>query len=218
MTKNELKNFLESYKPDKVELLALLSSSAVARKYGKMKVILSHLKFRNICSDSIYEALLQTYLFAGYPSALISFKLFSEFFKSPDKIAEQFNPTLFFQRGEKKCKSIYGDKFEKLIKNVNAVSPELADWLIREGYGKVLGRNFLSLRDRECCIVAILTTLRFEDQLYSHINGAARLKVDTKTIKRIFHLCGLITSDATEEFGLKILEKYLTSKNSGRDL
>lgn len=216
MTKTELKNFLDTHKQNKVELLVMLSSAAVARKHAKLRVILSHMKYRRMNRKSIYEALLQTYLFAGYPSALIALKHFSEFFRSPDKVSEQFDPALFFIRGEKKCKRIYGNKFEKLIKNVNSFSPELADWLMREGYGKVLGRNFLSLGDRECCIVAILTTLRFENQLYSHINGAISLKVGIKTIKKIFHLCGLITSGRTEEFGLKIFEKYLASKNYGR--
>ena len=63
-------------------------------------------------------------------------------------------------RGIKNCKKIYGDKFDKLISNIKNFSPEMAEWLIVEGYGKVLGRKGLTLKEREVCIVSILSALK----------------------------------------------------------
>ena len=74
------------------------------------------------------------------------------------------------------CKKIYGNKFDKLISNVKEFSPELSKWLVTEGYGKVMGRKGLSLKEREMCNVAVLCSLKYDSQLYSHINGAMRLK------------------------------------------
>lgn len=54
----------------------------------------------------------------------------------------------------------------------------MAEWLIIEGYGKVLGRKGLSLKERELCIVSILSAMKFEEQLYSHIIGAINVKVE----------------------------------------
>ncbi|MEJ2539672.1 MAG: hypothetical protein P8188_06840 [Gemmatimonadota bacterium] len=46
--------------------------------------------------------------------------------------------------------------------------------MIREGYGKVLGRPGLALWRRECCIVALLAVLGVGPQLRSHLRGALR--------------------------------------------
>jgi 4-carboxymuconolactone decarboxylase len=45
-------------------------------------------------------------------------------------------------------------------------------WMVEEGYGKVLGRPGLDLRDRELCIVALLAVLDAPRQLHSHLRGA----------------------------------------------
>jgi alkylhydroperoxidase/carboxymuconolactone decarboxylase family protein YurZ len=52
------------------------------------------------------------------------------------------------------------------------LSPELAAWAMIEGYGKTLSRDRLDTKSRELCIVAQLTQLGWERQLYSHILGS----------------------------------------------
>ena len=51
---------------------------------------------------------------------------------------------------------------------MNLLHPDLAQWMIMEGYRKVLSRDVLSLKEREVLNVAILTTLGWGDS-YIHI-------------------------------------------------
>jgi 4-carboxymuconolactone decarboxylase len=53
--------------------------------------------------------------------------------------------------------------------------PELAAWILEDGYGKVLSRPILSIRERELIVVAVLSALRLPKQLESHVRGALRV-------------------------------------------
>ena len=202
----ELKNLSE------IELLALLTASSVLRKEKRFDLILKDMLAQKYSIKKIYEALLQTYLFAGFPSALISLKKLSNI-KSNNKNYDGYDFIKYKSRGEKNCRKIYGNKFNKLISNVKSFSPELSEWLIVEGYGKVLGRNGLSLKEREICIVSILAALKFRDQLYSHINGAIRLKTNVEVIKKVINNLEIISAKSSAKFGLGVLGDYQKSKN-----
>jgi alkylhydroperoxidase/carboxymuconolactone decarboxylase family protein YurZ len=166
---------------------------------------------QKISQKKIYEALLQTYLFAGFPSALISLKMFNQIVNKEKKYVG-FDLHKYLNRGEKNCKIIYGNKYEKLISNIKSFSPEMAEWLIIEGYGKVLGRKGLSLKEREVCIVSILASLKFKDQLYSHINGSLKVKVKPAFLVQIFKNLSLISSKSSENFGISVLNEYQIKK------
>lgn len=202
----ELKNLSE------IELLALLSASSVLRKEKQFDLILKIILAKKYSIKKIYEALLQSYLFAGFPSALISLKKLSSI-KLNNKNYDGYDFIKYKTRGEKNCRMIYGNKFDKLISNVKSFSPELSDWLIVEGYGKVLGRKGLSLMEREICIVSILAALKFKDQLYSHINGAIRVKTKIEVIKKVFSNLEIISVKSSAKFGLEVLGDYQKSKN-----
>ena len=186
----------------KDNILPLISASAVLNDY---------VKFRRISFHKIYETLLQNYLFAGYPSALVSLKILKEFYPSK-KISKAADMNLyhFRQRGEINCRKVYGNKYAKLIKNIKNFSPDLAEWLVLEGYGKVLGRNGLSFKERELCVVAVLTVLKFEDQLYSHIGGAVKSGSSTSEIQELIKTLGVFRKKRFVSFGLKVLRKYET--------
>ncbi|MDZ7623214.1 MAG: carboxymuconolactone decarboxylase family protein [Ignavibacteriaceae bacterium] len=178
-----------------------------------MKDLIVQAKARKLPFKKIYEALLQNYLFTGYPSALLSLKLLKELY--PNKRipkAADMNLYHFRKRGEANCKKVYGNKFEKLISNVKNFSPDMAEWLVLEGYGKVLGRKGLSLKERELCIVATLAVLKFEDQLYSHINGAFRAKASIKEIRSVIDSLTLIGNKNLSAFGLRVLNRYIKEK------
>lgn len=193
--------------------LALLCATSVLRKEKDLKEILSVLKDRRFNKRKIYEALLQTYLFAGYPSALISLSIYSEYFRNGGQLTENDGITSFKERGEKNCRKIYGNKYDKLISNINSFSPELSDWLVTEGYGKVLGRRGLSLKDREICNIAVLTALKFESQLYSHINGGHKLGFRWKQIEEIIESLSLLNRKDCVKFGKKVLSMVVKRKN-----
>jgi len=194
-------------------LLPLIAASSALRKMEILKSLIVETKLRKLPFKKIYEGLLQNYLFTGYPSALLSLKLLKELY--PNKRipkAADMNLYHFRKRGEANCKKVYGNKFEKLISNVKNFSPDIAEWLVLEGYGKVLGRKGLSLKERELCIVATLAVLKFEDQLYSHINGAFRAKASVEEINGVIDSLNLIGNKNISAFGLRVLNRYKKEK------
>jgi len=161
----------------------------------------------------MYETLLQNYLFAGYPSAISSLKILKEYY--PDKRLPEvadMNLYHFRRKGEARCKKVYGNKYEKLIKNINNFSPELAEWLVLEDYGKVLGRIGLSFKERELCIVAVLAVMKFEDQLYSHINGAINAAISIDELQIVIKNLDLLGKKNLSDTGIKVLTRYRKEK------
>ncbi|MCL5031251.1 MAG: hypothetical protein M1480_19790 [Bacteroidetes bacterium] len=210
---DKLKKILnEKGNKDTIKILVLITASAVLRKEKFFKQLLAYAKLKKINCEKIYEAILQTYLFAGFPVALISLSIFNEYFPScHNEDVQQVNKN-FDKIGEATCRKIYGNKFEKLISNTKKFSPELAEWLIVEGYGKVLSRDVLSLKERELINISILTALKFENQLYSHINGAYRLNTKISTIKEIISCLDILGSNKYNIFGTKVLHKFIEQK------
>jgi alkylhydroperoxidase/carboxymuconolactone decarboxylase family protein YurZ len=194
-------------------LLPIICAASALRKLGILEELIRQAKFRKIPFKKIYEALLQNYLFTGYPSALLSLKILKEIYpnKKLTKAADM-NLYHFRKRGETNCKKVYGNKYEKLMSNVKNFSPDMAEWLVLEGYGKVLGRKGLSLKERELCIVAVLTVLKFEDQLFSHINGAFRAKASIEQIRSVIESLSSIGNRKLSSFGLKVLNRYKKEK------
>ncbi len=189
-------------------ILSLISAAAVLRKEKQLRKLIRFSRDAEINSDIIYEALLQTYLFAGFPSALQSLKIFSEFFPTP-KSKEKYNQTKFLVRGKIICKKVYANKYNKLISNIREISPELSEWLIIEGYGKTLSRKKLDMKERELSIVSILTVLGFENQLHSHIKGALRFSNTPEEIAEAIKNLKLIDENEKVNFGLNTLRKVI---------
>ncbi|GBD87313.1 hypothetical protein BMS3Abin03_01242 [bacterium BMS3Abin03] len=203
-------NKLQTY-----ELLPLICSSAALRMDELLRIFLIEAKKRNINKILIYESLLQNYLFTGYPSALIALKILKEIYPGDNSAeTEDWDLNKYRERGVKNCKKIYGRKYSKLISNIKSFSPELSNWLVLEGYGKVLGRKNLSLKQRELNIIAVLAVQKFDEQLYSHINGAYRQKIETEKIRRVILNLKLLGEDSFSAFGMKVLKRYLKKKGA----
>ncbi len=207
-----MKKILQIKDLSETELLALLSASSVLRKKNYFKTILEQLLKNKTASKKIYETLLQTYLFAGFPSALVSLKIFHNTVNK-QKIYNGFDLKKYLNRGKRNYKIIYADKYESLLKNIRSFSPEMAEWIIIEGYGKVLGRKGLSLKEREVCIVSILSAMKFEDQLYSHIIGAMNVKVEKELILKSIRNLSLINAKSSAKFGESVFNLYCFRKN-----
>lgn len=125
-------------------------------------------------APKIEEALLQAYLFLGFPEVLVAMGVWREVCgHSP---AADVEPGAEYEtwsrRGEEVCRRVYGDSYEKLRRNVRRLHPELDRWMVEEGYGKVLGRPGLDQKTRELCIVSLLSGTGREPQLHSHLRGS----------------------------------------------
>lgn len=132
----------------------------------------------------IEELLLQTYLFAGFPRALNSMREWRRISGRPAPPAVPAASSAEVRRqGEGTCATVYGDMYDRLRVNIRALHPLLDDWMIEEGYGKVLSRPGLDLPRRELCIVAACAATGQDRQLQSHLHGArnAGVAVDEVT-------------------------------------
>ena len=88
-------------------------------------------------------------------------------------------------RGERVCRRIYGRSYGALMRRMSAFHPDLASWILEDGYGRVLARPGLPLLDRELLAVAALGALGLARQLESHVRGARRLGGSPRRIREI---------------------------------
>ena len=129
----------------------------------------------------IEEVLLQTYLFAGFPRALNGMREWRRL--APEPSATRVTPLDVRSAGEATCAQVYGTMYDKLRVNIRELHPLLDDWMIDEGYGKVLSRPGLDLARRELCIVAACVASGQDRQLQSHLHGARNVGVPAAVIR-----------------------------------
>jgi 4-carboxymuconolactone decarboxylase len=139
--------------------------------------------------EELYEVFLQTYLFVGFPAALESVRSLERVFgrsvesesNSNDEIIDEYRQSI--ERGEVLYKKVYAANADRVRSEMLRLSPELAAWAMIEGYGKTLSRDRLDTKTRELCIVAQLTQLGWERQLFSHLLGAKNVGASVDEIR-----------------------------------
>jgi 4-carboxymuconolactone decarboxylase len=164
-----------SLEPD-ARVLIEISAALAARDTAALDAALAEAAEEMHDRIAVEEALLQSYLFLGFPAALTALGRWREIDGvapgDTDELACPDSVRDWTARGEAVCRRVYGRAYEKLRANVARVHPAMDGWMVTEGYGKVLGRSGLDLRTRELCIVAILAACDWEPQLHSHLRGA----------------------------------------------
>ncbi|MEO6332462.1 MAG: carboxymuconolactone decarboxylase family protein [Gemmatimonadaceae bacterium] len=124
----------------------------------------------------IDEVVLQSYLFAGFPRALNAARAWRVLHPATQTRATEPAGGDWVEswraRGEEICRIVYSDSYEKLRANVRALHPDFDEWMIVDGYGKVLGRPGLDLKRRELAVVAACAATGQQRQLHSHLHGA----------------------------------------------
>lgn len=159
--------------------------------------------------EKLREAILQTHLFAGYPrtlNALSAFKEACRKISNPlsgeialrDAPLEGDDVAAFRQRGQKLFNLIYAENAPKVDNIARAGSPDLADWAIVEGYGRVLSRPGLEYRQRSLCIVAALMPLDVTPQLKGHIQGALNTGTTAAGLWALFELVSKLFREGPE--------------------
>jgi 4-carboxymuconolactone decarboxylase len=149
---------------------------------------------------SVEEIILQSYLFAGFPRTLNAMRMWRVVSErpapesDPEAAAEDFD--LWRRRGAETCAIVYGDSYERLRKNVCGLHPALDEWMIVDGYGKVLSRPGVDLRTRELCVVAACAVSGQQRQLHSHLHGALNAGSSVGEIAAVLDALGdLISRD-----------------------
>ncbi len=161
----------------------------------------------------LVELILQSLLFDGYPctlEGLITLKSISPHELPADQIVEEYtteNVQDWIQRGDELCRKIYGKNFEPLLDNVESLSPTLKEWMLYEGYGRVLARSALPIDVREMGIIAILVMKNLPRQLHSHMRGALRVGVSLPELDHAINLCTKYTSSINIKSAQNVLKK-----------
>lgn len=157
-----------------------------------LKTLVTFALEENFQEIKIQEALLQTYLFLGFPRAINALSAVEHLWKTPPQSFEsEVTRDVFQKRGEHLCQKIYGANYSKLLRHMDAIHPDLKRYMIEEGYGKILSRDFLSPIEREFAILPILIVMNVPKQLHSHLLGAFYLGASSSQIEALFqHLIG----------------------------
>ena len=157
----------------------------------------------------IEELLLQTYLFAGFPRTLNAMREWRRVHPHVATSRDTVEPAR--AAGEATCARVYGPMYDRLRKNIRHLHPLLDDWMITEGYGKVLSRRDLDLPRRELCIVAACAATGQDRQLHSHLHGARNAGASIGAIDAAIDAFGDLLDD-TRLRGVKLLWSRVRGK------
>ncbi|MDB4907205.1 MAG: hypothetical protein JWO05_1989 [Gemmatimonadetes bacterium] len=150
----------------------------------------------------VEELVLQTYLFAGFPRSLNAMREWRKLRPmrvSPDEASSRPQGRDEWRvQGEETCGAVYGRFYDALRVNIRGLHPALDDWMVEEGYGKVLSREGLDLPRRELCIIAACVAGGQDRQLHSHLHGAVNVGV-----------APAVVSEALEAIAPVVLESRL---------
>jgi len=156
------------------ELVALAAAFAQGAGHD-IEAALERARAASVPGLWVEELLLQTYLMCGFPRMLEGLRLFRHVWGLAPDMSEPHGHAAWATwatRGEATCRTVYSEHYDALRRNVRALHPAVDEWMIVDGYGKVLSRPGLDLRRRELCIVAQVAVLDAPRQLRSHLGGA----------------------------------------------
>ena len=180
--------------------------------------------------ELLREAILQTHLFAGYPRTLNALGAFNA------ACAKVSNPLTgeiklrttplegddieqFRKRGRELFDRIYGENSAKVDRAAKAASPDLADWAIAVGYGRVLARPTLGPRVRSLCIVGSLIPLDVQPQLKGHVQGALNTGNTADALWKLHDLVVKLFKEGAETRGARAaFESVLGKRKMDIDL
>jgi len=155
--------------------LVRIAGAIAGSPEGQVRAVMSD-ALDSVDPIAVEEIILQSYLFAGFPRALNAARAWRVASERPapaeDPEAQIANLDMWRELGERTCMIVYGDSYDRLRENVRQLHPALDEWMIVDGYGKVLSRPGVDLRPRELCILAACAVAGQQVQLHSHLHGA----------------------------------------------
>ena len=199
--------------PATAGLVSLAVSIAVADEPGLRQAMVGAVEAA-VPPQWVEELLLQSYMFCGFPRCLNATREWrrASGLAAPaeDEGTDYDNVLAWRERGEQTCRTVYGRFYERLRSNVRGLHPSLEEWMVVEGYGKLLGRPALDLRRRELCIVAICAADMQERQLHSHLHGAINAGATYRELHDVLHMVSpLLATDVSERF-YRLLDRVVS--------
>jgi alkylhydroperoxidase/carboxymuconolactone decarboxylase family protein YurZ len=180
--------------------LALYSAAIAAADEEILNRTVELSQEHGVRREQLYEIVLQSHLFLGFPRMLRAAEHLDGRFPSPNaasilqKISAEESET-WFANGLDLCRRVYRTNYLPLKQKVEGLAPEAFRWMVIEGYGKVLSRPGLDVINRELAIVACLMIENCEKQLFSHIRGAVNVGAPIGLIRQVVHDLGEAAGD-----------------------
>jgi alkylhydroperoxidase/carboxymuconolactone decarboxylase family protein YurZ len=160
--------------------------------------------------EEVYECLLQLYLFAGFPAALEAMRALRDAWPETDddkpSTREPVSYPQFVERGQKLFEQVYGANAERVREEIRNLSPELGAWTMTDGYSKTLSRPALDAVTRELAVVASLTQLSWDRQLFSHILGARNVGATNEDVEAAINI-GAMGDEKKLGMAMKLVKK-----------
>ena len=165
---------------ERLSAIGILAFSLAPGNLDRLKGVLPEIVPASLPCNVAYEIILQSHLFFGFAQAIETAKVFHIFeidsgLKADRLETDSVPQTVLTERGESLCRRIYHPNFDRLIGNMREVSPELANWMVEDGYGKVLSRPGPDPIEREIASIVFLACSCHPEQLFSHVRGARNL-------------------------------------------
>jgi 4-carboxymuconolactone decarboxylase len=176
-------------KCDRAAIAGSLTAFAAAMAAGEMRAAaraLAAARRAGVPRVAAEETALMLMLHAGYPAALEGTRLLNESWPGRARRTREGGPARWMARGERLCRRVYGGTYPRLRENVARLHPDLAVWMIEQGYGRVLSRGGLGDVARELVAVTVLAATGWERQLVSHLLGALRIGASREAIRRAY--------------------------------
>ncbi len=119
------------------------------------------------------------------------------------------------KQGRRILKRVYGNTLDQLLVNLKSLHRIVPDVIVRDVYGRIISRAGLSLREREIINVVVLSIQHLQQQLFSHIRGALRLRVSPELLRTVIFLAAKIAKTDPSN-SLQLLSSLAGSRKSNR--
>ena len=188
-----LNDCLASFAPTRYEVtrsLALFSAAITDSSESSLRSAIEVCLNHRADPKQLYEVVLQSYLFLGFPRMLIASEALTASVPNgslahmPAEVSAG-DPAVWLERGRQLCRLVYDSSYDALKTRVESMAPEIFLWMEFEGYGKVLSRPGLDIIDREMAIVACLTMENRASQLHSHLRGALNVGAEKQLVRDV---------------------------------
>ena len=195
-------------------LLVRVSAALAAGREDALRAVLAEAA-RTANATEVEEALLQSYLFVGYPAALAALAVWREIGPAPPAEPSPDDWPGWARRGAALCRRVYSTQYRELRDSVRSLHPDMERWMVVEGYGKVLARPGLAPLAREYCIAALLAVADAGPQLYSHLRGGLNLGASADALAETLAVAARFMDDARSEAARATLRRVLSRREEG---
>ena len=100
------------------------------------------------------------------------------------------------------------------MENLSQKSPDLAGWIIEEGYGKVLSRPGAGLHLRELFSVCLFAATGFPKQLFAHLRALVEMGEKPRDLARLVRQASKNSSPTVKGKIEKALKHFLMHRHS----